>query len=230
MPSTIICIQSVQLDYEARASEIERYFEFLNLLDSGQVEVSTLMALGQVDENALFKTLKANCFLLLYNLMEAVTKNAIQSIYDHMRSEGTSYDLCCDQIKKVVLKNIKSEKLGIETAHRRLSDVVRHIVTETFLVESLLSGSVDASSLKDLARTYGVSQKLHSRHSDGKRLVDVKSKRNALAHGSLTFNDVGKDFPLSELEDIKKNVLIYMQQFIINVDIFLSRRLYLANP
>lgn len=230
MPHAIVAIPAVQVDYDSRVSEIEQYFEFLHLLDSGKAEVSALMALGALDETTLFKTLKANCFLLLYNLMEAVTKNAIQGIYDHMRVEGTDYDSCCDSIKKVVLNNIKQQKLGVDKAHQLLQDIVRHIVTETFLVETLLSGNVDSDALRTLARDYGVSPKLASRHSDGTRLVEVKGKRNALAHGSMTFNDVGKDFLLSDLETIKANVFGYMQQFILNVDDYLQKRRYLAQP
>jgi len=221
-------MQSVQDDFDSRVGEIDRYFNFVSLLDSRVPDALAVITNAGLDDDALFKTMKANCFLLLYNLMEATTKNSIQGIYDHLRQEGVVYDDCCDLVKKVAIKNIRHEKLGVDQVHAKLGVLVTHMVTETYQPKYLLSGSVDRESLVCLARSYGVSTRLASRQSDGKRLEDVKKQRNALAHGNLTFDEVGRDATWSDLIDIKGNVVHYMQSFINNVNDYLAARKYLA--
>lgn len=227
--STITCLISVQNDFDARVTEIEGYFSFLRLIDNNTDDISTSIS-GHLNKDELLKTLKAGCFLLIYNLMEAATKNSIQGVYDYLRIQGIAYDSCCEAIKKIALKNLKSEKISVANAYSKLSDIVKHILTETFLVENLLSGSVDARSLKSLAEEYGISSRLSTKHSDGSKLLDVKNKRNNLAHGSLTFNEVGRDYTVDELFIIKDNVLVFMQKFIANVDAYLNSREYLDTP
>lgn len=239
MPNTLACIQSVQDDYDARTSEIERYFDFVELLDVGQQEISKTLAARKLDEGALLKTLKANCFLLLYNLMEAVTKNAVQGLYDHLRAQNADYDNCCDRLKKMVLKNVKREIAALNVQHPneptkpaydKRNDAILEVMTGAFIVKNLLSGSVDAKSLRELAQDFGFSPVHGARNRDPKKLLPVKSRRNALAHGDLTFDDVGKDYTVPELKDIKESVFNFMQQFILNVDDYLRNRLYLAVP
>lgn len=239
MSQTLVHIQSVQDDYDARASEIERYFSFLEMMDAGQKDISHALRAKSVDEADLFKTLKANFFLLLYNLMEAVTKNTIQGIYDHLRGQNARYDDCCVCLKKVVFKNIKREMTVLSIVESkaphnlifdRQQDIADHIMAEAFLVKNLLSGSVDAKALRELAEDFGLHPVKGSRDKNPERLVTVKSRRNKLAHGEQTFNEVGKDYSILELKDTKESVLNYMQQFVLNVDDYLSKRQYLANP
>lgn len=223
----ITCLEAVQINYESRVDEINQYFDFISKLESQGDFFGKQFP--DIDNREILKTLKANCFLLLYNLMESVTKSTIQGLYDHLKEKNVKYDDCCERIKKVVLKNAVHEK-NRHTLQKKLKKIVLDIVTETFLVETLLSGSVDAQSLRKLAGEYGFSGHLAGNGFSGERLVEVKNKRNDLAHGEITFNEAGRDTSLNDLEDIKTDVFGYMQQFIINVDVYLSSRQYLASP
>ena len=79
-------MQTVLLDFHTRVQEVNQYFEFLN----GLIEKTTkLEVLGDNGEKKIIvidpdiaKTLKANAFLLLYNLVESTMRNAIEAIFD----------------------------------------------------------------------------------------------------------------------------------------------------
>jgi hypothetical protein len=53
------------------------------------------------DQDVLFKTLKANGFLLLYNLVESTMKNAIEAIFDEFKGRGVSFDSCRSEVRKI---------------------------------------------------------------------------------------------------------------------------------
>ena len=69
---------TVQQDFQTRAGEIENYFRFVQLLADGEILLTpsdaTVPPLNRDDSDSLLKTLKANGFILLYNLVESTMK------------------------------------------------------------------------------------------------------------------------------------------------------------
>src|SRR5208337_181651 len=102
---------NVQKDFETRAEEVTRYFQFLRTFDDRRVnfvEAATdPFKFSPSEQGALFKTLKANGFLLLYNLVESTSKNAIEAIFDEFRSQGVSFDHCREEVRKIILENLR---------------------------------------------------------------------------------------------------------------------------
>jgi hypothetical protein len=91
-----------------------------------------------------------------------------------------------------------------------------------------LAGNVDARYIRELGTVYGFSC-----HTDKERtwggadLVTIKNKRNALAHGRATFEEVGRDYPSPELYALSKRSLAYMSEILSNVARYLDERGYL---
>lgn len=227
----IASLLGVRADFDERKLEVENYFRCVADLAEERWFISANPSKGGVlataDENELLmKTFKASCFLLLYNLVEATTKNSVQAIYDEFKLHGTTYDQCRNEIKRIAIKNIKREKLGIDEIYVRLGIVAEHIMTEPFSKDSLLSGNVDANSLKNLAKEYG----FHAPGSRCDKFKDVKENRNYLAHGNKTFNEVGRDYAVGDLILIKDQVIRFLGKFIENVEDYLTNQLYLAVP
>lgn len=222
---------SVRDDFNARIQEIENYLRFVNDLIEGRLVIAPDPTKGGVipttDEGELLlKTFKANFFLLLYNLVEATTKNSIQAIFDEFKSKGVTYDQCTSAVKRIAIKNLKRERLVLDDICPRLGIIAEHIMTETFNKDLLLSGNVDAIALKNLAKEYGFSAPTN--RCD--KFRDVKNNRNLLAHGNKTFNEVGRDYVVGDLIVIKEQVLKFLSKFIDNIEIYLSSQSYLAPP
>lgn len=62
---------------------------------------------------------------------------------------------------------------------------------------------------------------------DGVRLLNVKTKRNELAHGGISFEDCGQDTSVDELVAIFDEIKIFIKAVLDGVSDYLSTRSYL---
>ncbi len=219
---------TVQQDFQTRAEEIENYFRFVERLAEGDIRLagmdSSANPLNQQDHDSLLKTLKANGFILLYNLVESTMKNAIEAVFDEFRTTGVSFDDCREEVRQIVLSNLKAH--NPDKVFNALTPLAQKILTETFRKEKAFAGNVDAKKIREVARDYGFQP------PSGKsgNLLTVKSLRNDLAHGDKSFAEVGKDFGVERLRDIKNEVFDYLREVLGNIAAYLANRDYLANP
>jgi hypothetical protein len=176
------------------------------------------------DYDSLLKTLKANGFILLYNLVESTMKNAIEAVFDEFRVNGVSFDDCREEVRQIVLSNLKAH--NPDRVFTALTPIAQKVLTETFRKEKAFAGNVDAKKIREVARDYGF------RPPTGKsgNLLTVKSLRNDLAHGDKSFAEVGKDFDVERLGEIKTEVFDYLQEVLANVSGYLANKEYLATP
>jgi hypothetical protein len=219
---------NVQTDFATRAEEVTCYFRFLRAFDDRRVTFVDTDAhadtLSPLEQGALFKTLKANGFLLLYNLVESTSTNAIEAIFDEFRSQGVSFDHCRKEVRKIILANLKRH--DIEKIIPNISKIAVDVVGATFSKDHLFDGNVDARRLRKVAKTYGFRNP--SRKSD--ELLTVKSNRNDLAHGNKSFADVGRDYDVDRLEKIRAEVVTFLEEFLVNVAEYITNRSYLTLP
>lgn len=219
---------TVQRDFTTRAEEVRRYFQFLREFGDKRVAFTHPPAgvapLTAADQDALFKTLKANGFLLLYNLVESTLKNAIEAIFDEFKGQGVSFDSCRNEVRRIVLSNLKRH--DVDKILPSLSSISVDVVVATFRKEDLFSGNVDARKIREIAGDYGFLSP--SKKSD--ELLTVKTNRNDLAHGVKSFADVGRDYDVDRLEKIMSEVITFLEVLLVNVTAFITTRAYLSSP
>ena len=79
-------------DFNERSKEVSQYFIFLKNLEQESIKLRMEGRGGspKIKEIApdLLRTLKASGFLLLYNLVEATMRNAIEAIFDELKNEA----------------------------------------------------------------------------------------------------------------------------------------------
>ena len=118
-------MQTVLIDFQERVEEINRYFAFLEKLEQETLQLSVLKDDGQREniplDSQLIKTLKANSFLLLYNLVESSMRNAVTAIFDELKNKKVSYNSVSTEIKKIVIENFK--KRSPENIHSNIRDI-----------------------------------------------------------------------------------------------------------
>ena len=71
--------------------------------------------------------------------------------------------------------------------------------------------------------------KPHS-HLTDRALQMVKTKRNELAHGEISFTDLGREFSVTPLEDAALAVFETLQKIASEVNLYLHNQRYLAQP
>jgi hypothetical protein len=67
-----------------------------------------------------------------------------------------------------------------------------------------VSGNLDADEIRKVCNGHGIGFLPDSICKGGARLNDVKTKRNLLAHGTLSFSECGREYSLKDLMDIKE--------------------------
>ncbi len=217
---------TVQSDFKMRAEEVSRYFLFLQ--EFGDKRVAFLPSpdgtspFPSADQDALFKTLKANGFLLLYNLVESTLKNAIEAIFDELKGRGVSFDSCRKEVRKIVLSNLKRH--NVDSILPSLSSISIDVVVATFRKELLFSGNVDAKRVRKVAAEYG----FQNPRKKADELLTVKTNRNDLAHGIKSFADVGRDYDLVRLEQIRAEVIAFLEELLVNIAKYITSQAYLS--
>lgn len=221
-------MKNVKRDFQERLDEINLYFSFLEnvILKKGRL----LYADGTSEniDSTLIKTLRANGFLLIYNLVESCIKKAIEEIYIGMRRDGIEYDSIKDGIRKEIINYLKSSKTGTDTFVASVDNIAQDIIEHCFSAESLFSGNVDAKKIKEIAKKYGFSTSTNTgRTKGGAKLLTVKTRRNDLAHGVYSFQECGKDYTIQDMLEIKNEVTAYLEQILDNIETYINNKEFL---
>ncbi|NMG21301.1 MAE_28990/MAE_18760 family HEPN-like nuclease [Brasilonema bromeliae] len=223
-------MQTVLLDFNARVQEINEYFLFLEGLINETIKLAVSEDGGgqkiRAIDPELAKTLKANGFLLLYNLIESSMRNAIEAIFDELKGKKVSFNSVRIEIRKVVLQNFKNR--SPEDIHTRITDISLDIITAGFKSRELFSGNIDRDEITKTARKYGFSCDTdYSKTKHGENLYIIMRNRNDLAHGNKSFSEVGKDISIGDLLKVKEEVIEYIRQILKNIEKYLNAKEYL---
>lgn len=220
---------TTKAEYNKRKHEVSRYLDAVEYLDNGLCKIVCTDILGKDSslpiDDELSKILKANCFILLYNLIESTIVNSIKAITNSIEREKLTFEQFSDEIKRLWIqqeaKNIKNlnQTVGIIT---KLTDSVLKKEFIAITVESVhISGNIDAQEIRKIAKQIGWEQT-----KDGRDLATVKNKRNSLAHGEFTFSDIGKDYTIKELIEIKDKTIQYLDNVLQKVEEFVNSKKY----
>lgn len=232
-------------EFEKRRLEIEEYFTFLKKLDYDSPKL-IYSKLGTPEtykvNDELVKILKANGFLLIYNLVEAVTRISLIELLVSITNSKTKFNKLSDELQKlwILNKRFADKELKNKPEERVFHELYNEIISNAIIDFTLeikdskgeilkefvsLSGNVDARQIRTIAEKYGFNSKLTSSHEKaGADLQEVKTKRNYLAHGRITFIECGKDFSVSQMCGYKDNSLIYLENILINIEKFVKEK------
>lgn len=222
---------SVLLDFEKRVDEINVYFLLLaNIEEKDAVLFFPHKRTHKYQPHnvELIKILKANLFLLLYNLSESSIKQSLAEIYEQISNEQLKYEEVIDEIKKIWIderhNNFKNK--GTDNIFRAISILAEEIIEIRFDSEKVISGNIDGRKIKEFAVKHGFSSSVHKNAKDGVKLHQVKTQRNNLAHGHVSFAECGRNYTIGDLREIKHQVIIYLRRILKNIEKYLDDKNY----
>ncbi|MCH2055438.1 MAG: MAE_28990/MAE_18760 family HEPN-like nuclease [Thalassotalea sp.] len=221
--------------YQERVEDINTYFEFLfSVLDNRPV-LKYNDREESFDRN-LLHILKANGFVIVYNLIESTVCNAIEDIHKELkRSDALCADKLNVELAKRAFKRVNDQT--ISQANLEGTSVGALIVQEWLKEHDksvsdnknpLFSGNVDARKIREVAEIYGFSTETNQEETrNGASLVKIKTTRNELAHGADSFKDKGQQTSPDELKRMKEEVICYLRDMLINIEKYLTDKEYL---
>ena len=209
------------IDFEDRRRQVRHYLAIV--LGS---ERSTKAISSTIAQERRLLTLRAGAFLLLYNLIEASARSAVDAIHDQIVTERASFDRLIPCLRKEAVKRFK------KNAKPNLYEALLPGFPSAFIAVAMaeateFSGNVDSRLIRDLGDVYGFSCAAPDETRGGSDLLTIKGIRNDLSHGWKTFEEVGRDYPATEILAISRRALPFVRAILENVSTYLSEKHYL---
>lgn len=222
-------MKTTRAEYTKRLKEVTLYFDTIKLLDNGDCSIICKDINGIVKEkiidNELAKIMKANGFLLLYNLIEATIRNSISAILNSISTDKLTFKLLSDNLKKLWINQEINNIKDISKFKEKVSELSEKILNDSLLEFSQecinISGNIDAQKIRDIAKKFG-----YLEPKDGRGLQTIKDKRNQLAHGEFTFSDIGKNYTSNDLIEYKSEVDSFIEGVLNNVEVYINTKGY----
>jgi hypothetical protein len=223
--------------FNERKAEIDAYFDFLEDVINNKGSLTFYDNGGSRNitksiDIELSHTLKANGYLLLYNLIESTMTSAIEEIHLTINDSTADADVLIESLAKQAIRSLNAE-LRINGSLSR--SILTHWIEEHKRASAnqknpLFSGNVDARLIKEIASIYGFSHKVSGKKArGGVGLVKIKSKRNELAHGRVSFKDCGREIMIGDLISLKVEVVAYLEQILKNIEGYIVGKDYLKS-
>lgn len=216
-------------EYNKRLHEVELYFTTLQLLDKGKCSIICVDILGNEEtaevDSELSTILKANGFLLLYNLIEATIRNSIDAVLNSIHSSTVTFRSLSENLKKIWIKQ-EAKGLTNEKSQERIMLIAKTVLDNEILSFERdcinISGNIDAKKIREIIKQFGGNE-----ISNGRDLKTIKDKRNNLAHGEFTFSEIGKDYTIRDLIDYKDETKQYLSSVLDEIQDYIDNQKYL---
>lgn len=241
-------MQDTKSIFDARCEEIKHYMLFIKSIepdktyiglnetqhDNHVIEpfVSSDQAARSVISNETKKILKANVYLLLYNLVESTVRNTLEAIYNHLQIKKVSFHDIRQELQVEILNNLKryiQKNSDSKEFNQRISDISKDIVYMTFNVKDKFNGNVDAKLVREKFERMGFSILADRSTRNGVDLLSIKDQRNSLAHGILSFCDCGKNLVASDLDKMFDRTKDYLTALIQSSEDYIVKEAYKRN-
>lgn len=222
-------MNDTRIEYDKRLKEVEMYFETLELLDNGDCSIKCVDILGcetiKDIDSELSTILKANGYLLLYNLVESTIRKSIDAVLNSIHASSVTYRNLSE-----TLRNLWIRQEGRNINHDKIMSIANSVLENellTFKKECInISGNIDAQQIRTILKQIGGNE-----IKDGRHLETIKKKRNNLAHGEFSFAEIGKDCTVGELISYKNHTKDYLSRVLDEIESYISSKKYLyTNP
>lgn len=220
-------MNATRIEYKKRLNEVSVYFETIQFIDSGICSISCTNIHGEKEEKQidpeLAKILKANAYLILYNLIESTIRGSIDAILNSITNNRLTFKHLSEKLKKIIINNKIKNLNDINKLQRNITELSEQILNNELIVidsDSInISGNIDAQKVRYIAKKLG-----YDEPKNGHCLLNIKEKRNQLAHGLYTFSDIGRDLSSSDLMRYKSEVVSFIDNVLDNVENYIKNK------
>ena len=215
--------------FDKRVVDIKIYYRLLRFIVNIESH-KNIPLVNEVNGNSLYVEqqmqccLKAQALVLLYNLVESTICECLNAIYDAVHDDKLTYNKLTDEMRRAWTKSCKRAKMPEKDWSEE--EKMNHIVKFKELATNI-SGSMDIRNIYNVFSQHGCTINNCRREDYAKSFLIVKSKRNLLAHGNISFSECGTTYVLSDLEKMKQDIITFLEKVIESTHIFISDKKYL---
>jgi len=231
-------MKSTRDTYNERVAEIDFYYDALRQLDTEITETVgvTSEQLVRYKHDIFLKISKANALLMIYNLVESTVLNGMEEIYDKVQDSGATFSTIRKELRDIWFSYKFGQVYRQPEAHYvSYKGKALEILNSIMLGETIdlnrdalpISGNLDADRIFKVCNSHGIEYKPDKACKGGKRLEDVRIKRNGLAHGNLSFAECGREYSLKDLIEIKEQAYIFLSGLLDEMNKYYDNESYL---
>jgi hypothetical protein len=227
-------------EFNKRVLEINSFYEILKIIELEKPKISAFnINENKIDnlviDNSKIDTLRSTSYLLLYNLTESTIYNSITTIFDSIKDNDVKYFDMIEEVQKYWLNNLykHDDKKRKETIIETIMNVANQIFNNTIELASneiSYGGSLDADTIFKTAKSMKIQidniHRVYDKNIHGQSLVNIKNKRNWLAHGEKSFSEVGSISTFADLLEAKNHVQLFLDEFINSVETYIQNQSY----
>ena len=210
-------------DFQERQNEIRFYYDTISHLPDADDE-----------HKRLFKIMKANFLLMLYNLIESTITNGFLELYKAINDEGAAYKSIIHELQllwaEYEVSQIYSPTTLRKTYVKRMQEVADIVANERkiSMEDSNLDaeGNLDARKIKNICDHHGIRYTLSA---NGDCLYIIKTKRNNLSHGDLSFSECGRDFTIEDLCQMMNETFTFLSDILKGMKEYEVKKKYLIS-
>lgn len=176
---------------------------------------------------------RAAAYVMLYNCIESAIRSSVIETREHIVANVPDHTRLTTYWRKEILKAHFRRRLrdGVDF-DSLLEDLAKFEPSNVSWNDQgqklPFAGNVTQSRIIDfLKRIGGQKWKAPPRTAGGNDLTSICGRRNDLAHGDETFEDVGKACSTQDLIDMSERVRIFMVRFIRHMDRYRAKQHYL---
>lgn len=216
-------LESVKDEFARRSEEIDALYAHIQNVEATQDAVSRDASPG------LVSILASSLCLMLYNQVESTAFSCVESIYDGVHEKRISFDRLVPGFKKKILSDCRQAYHSADSIMLALknSDISAALAKASLKLDKVFSGNVDARKIREVLGCYNLVITAPSHLNQGADLLNLKSARNSLAHGSSSFDKYGRNYTLADLCKLRDNVREYMAHLIGLTESYLESEAYL---
>ncbi|HHH4870612.1 MAE_28990/MAE_18760 family HEPN-like nuclease [Escherichia coli] len=207
-------MNAVKADFTERFSDVNRLYEHIDKLSKAN---------GNVD---IILILKASLYIALYNNIEAVIYSILERIHEEV-------SVC--EYKKVTpnIKNMIIEYYLPAVSGKKRNFAIKNIADFNLKLPSfsqyqskknVFSGNLDVKAIREIFKKYGI---IFKYNINSTLILEVKNKRNKIAHGECSLSDAGKNVKLEGLKKTVTSVECLLNECMLQTENFLMNHRYL---
>lgn len=178
-----------------------------------------------ISYQSMINIMKSNVALMIYNIIEFTVSGLIDVIYDAIRNQELSYIDVNDSIqqlwRKTMLSATKDPNANYNTFLRKSEEMIDYILNKKTLdlqTRNILRvGNLDGVKIKDSLEAHGVTFPSRDNYRPDK-LNFIKTKRNELAHGAISFTEALRDRAIKDISDDNEIIFSFLKDLIETVE------------
>lgn len=213
-----------RIEYEKLKQEIDRFIDFLIHLehsiigiDSNDCQSFKVNVLDKDEAESVFKSMKSNAMIMLYNLVEACVRITMSSYYEKFNNSSYSYVQTNEELKKLWVKH-NTKTFHESNISKSIFDMIESVIDDEHKVSLdfenfTLSGNADLRELKSILKNHGIGYDSEKFKSYGGALKSIKNMRNSLAHGNISFEENGKKLAVDDISQYKTETYLCLEYF-----------------